>query len=332
MKKAGTYLFVLFFGFILSGKSQEVKPMGLCLENYEYPYPVHFITLHIQNQSLKMAYMDVQAEHPNGHSIMLLHGKNFGGAYWKATIKALTENGYRVIVPDQIGFGKSAKPAMIQYSFQLLAQNTKAILDSLQINKLSVLGHSMGGMVGTRFVLMYPDMIEKFILEDPIGLEDWKLKVPYTSVDQQFKKEMGNTYASLKKYQLESYYHGEWKPEYDEWLNLTAGWLSSPEYNRVAMNAALTSDIIFTQPVCYEFDSVKVKTLLIIGELDHTAIGKDQVSEDVRKTLGNYPELGVATQKKIRDSRLYQLSGVGHIPHIEAFDRFMPLLLNFLKE
>ena len=101
-------------------------PMGLCLENYSYAYPVNYITLNIQRQVLKMAFMDVQPEHPNGHTVMLLHGKNFCGAYWGQTAKMLAGKGYRVIVPDQIGFGKSSKPDTLQFTFQLLAAGTRA--------------------------------------------------------------------------------------------------------------------------------------------------------------------------------------------------------------
>jgi pimeloyl-ACP methyl ester carboxylesterase len=105
-------------------------------------------------------------------------------------VKALTGKGYRVIVPNQIGFGKSSKPDTLHYTFQLLAAATRAILDSARVGKVIVLGHSMGGMVATRFALMYPERVEKFILEDPIGLEDWQLKVPYQGVDAWFDQEL----------------------------------------------------------------------------------------------------------------------------------------------
>jgi pimeloyl-ACP methyl ester carboxylesterase len=214
----------------------------------------------------------------------------------------------------------------------LLAQNTKAILDTLHIDKIALLGHSMGGMVATRFTLMYPERVEKFILEDPIGLEDWKLKVPYQSVDKNYVGELKQTYESLKKYELDSYYDGKWKPEYDEWLNIPAGWTLSPDYPRVAWNAALTTDLIFTQPVCYEFQNITTPTLLIIGQRDRTAIGKNLVNEQVRKTMGNYPVLGRLTQQKIKGSQLVELDNVGHLPHIEAFEKFITPLLDFLKK
>jgi pimeloyl-ACP methyl ester carboxylesterase len=333
MKSLRSVLTVVFSFTLLASKAQTpaIPALDTVLSNYEYPFAVHYISLSIQKEKLRMTYMDAQPTKANGHVVMLLHGKNFSGAYWRETAKALAANGYRVIIPDQIGFGKSSKPHTIQYTFQLLAQNTKAILDTLGIKKVCVLGHSMGGMVATRFTLMYPEMVEKFILEDPIGLEDWKVKVPYQSVEKWYANELKQNYDSVKKYQMQSYYHGTWKPEYDEWVTIPAGWTKDPNYTIVAWNSALTYDMIFTQPVCYEFQNIKAPTLLIIGLLDKTALGKNLVSEEVRKTLGNYPELGKLTQQKITGSKLVELDGVGHLPHIEAFERFIVPLLEFLK-
>jgi len=313
-------------------QSGSVVPLGLCLENYNYPYPVKYITVSAQQQTLKMAFMDVMPAHSNGHTVLLLHGKNFCGAYWGQTAAALADKGFRVIIPDQVGFGKSSKPATLQYTFQLLAGNTKALLDSLQIEKVAVLGHSMGGMVATRFTLMYPSVVEKFILEDPIGLEDWKLKVPYRTVDAWYRNELRQNYASLKKYETESYFHGTWSPAYDEWLNIAAGWTLSPEYDRIAWNSALAYDMIFTQPVCYEFEKIGAPALLTIGQLDRTALGKDMVPDSIRQTLGNYPLLGKLTHEKIRNSKLVELAGTGHVPHIESFDLFIRPLLDFLNQ
>ena len=325
------YMTSLLIASVARAQQPSLTAYDIDLTNYQYPYPVQFIALNIQGEALKMAYMDVKPSNANGHVVMLLHGKNFNGAYWGQTAKVLAENGYRVIIPDQIGFGKSSKPQHIQYSFQLLAQNTKAILDTLGIKTVCMLGHSMGGMIATRFTLMYPESVEKFILENPIGLEDWKVKVPYLSVDKWYQIELKEDYNSFKKYEHESYYHGTWKPEYDEWLKVEAGWTLSKDYDRIAWNSALTYDMIYTQPVCYEFENIKPPTLLIIGQLDRTAMGKNLVSEDVRKTLGNYPELGKLTHEKIKGSQLVEVDGVGHVPHIEAFDKFIQPLLQFLK-
>ncbi|RAJ85572.1 pimeloyl-ACP methyl ester carboxylesterase [Chitinophaga dinghuensis] len=312
--------------------AQSIPAQDAMLSGYEYPFPVKFLRLQIQQQTLRMAYMDVHPSHPNGKTIMLLHGKNFCGAYWAQTATDLSNKGYRVIIPDQIGFGKSSKPEHFQFTFQQLALNTKTLLDTLGISKLAVLGHSMGGMLAVRFALMYPHVTEKLILENPIGLEDWKLKVPYQSIDQWYKGELQQTYQTIKQYQMDSYYAGKWTPEYDKWAALLASWTSSPDYPKVAWNAALTYDMIFTQPVCYEFEQIRVPTLLIIGQRDRTALGKASVSEEVRKTMGNYPELGRNAARRIPNAQLVPIDGVGHLPHIEAYTQFIKPLLEFLKK
>jgi pimeloyl-ACP methyl ester carboxylesterase len=308
----------------------QLKPLDINLENYNYPFPVKFIHLEIQKEKYKMAYMDVSPEKPDGKAILLLHGKNFNGAYWRQTAQELLKNGYRVIMPDQLGFGKSSKPQEIQYSFQQLAENTKNLLDSLGIRKIAVLGHSMGGMLAVRFTLMYPETVTKLILEDPIGLEDYKLKVPYQSVDDWYKKELKQDYESMKKYQVSSYYNNEWKPAYEEWLNISAGWTLNKDYPLIAWNSALTYDMIMTQPVVYELDRIKAPTLLIIGLNDKTALGKDLVSKEVQETMGNYPQLGRQTKVKISGSELVELEDTGHLPHIQSFDKFIKPLLDFL--
>ena len=328
------FILILCSFFAPDSRSQNdsLKSLDINLENYQYPFPVQFLAFESQGQKVSMAFMDIQPSMPNGKSIMLLHGKNFNGAYWEETAKALSKAGFRVIIPDQIGFGKSSKPAYFQYSFHELAANTKRILDKLKITKISVLGHSIGGMVATRFTLMYPDLVDKLILEDPIGLEDYKLKVPYQSVDKWYESELKSTFKSMKEYQLNSYYHGEWKNSYNKWLNLLAGCTLNPDYPKIAWNSALTYDMIYTQPVCYEFDKITVPTLLIIGQLDRSAVGKNLAPEAVRATLGNYPALGKATKEKIKGSQLVELDNIGHLPHIEDFGQFINPVLKFLKQ
>lgn len=317
--------------FSLQALSKNTDALSLTLDGYTYPYAVEHLTLESQQQALHMAYMDVKPEGDSRGNVLLLHGKNFNGAYWQTTIAALNKQGYRVIVPDQIGFGKSAKPQYYQYSFHQLAQNTKQLLDQLGVEQTAVLGHSMGGMLAARFALMYPETTEKLVLVNPIGLEDYKVLVPYQSIDWWYKNELGKDRESIKQYQKKNYYDGKWKAAYDPWVDILAGWTNNPKYPLIAWNAALTYDMIFTQPVVYEFGNIESPTLLIIGTRDRTALGKPLVDEKTRKTLGLYQKLGKTTQQTIPNAQLVELDDIGHLPHIEAFDRYIKPLLAFLK-
>lgn len=326
------YLFILLLSFSLNAQDlSKLKPLDAELTTVTYPFPVTVKMIKNQGQELKMVYMDARPEKPNGKTIVLLHGKNFNGYYFEETAKVLLKEGFRVIMPDQIGFGKSSKPKQYQFSFQQLAENTKSILDDLKIEKFIVLGHSMGGMLATKMAVMYPESIDKLILENPIGLEDYRDLAPYQNIDKQYAAEFKNTYQSYKDYQLKFYYDGKWKPEYEKWLNLVAGWTISKDFPITAWDAALTSDMIYTQPIVDDFEKITVPTLLIIGTRDRTAIGKANAPKDLQPLMGLYENLGKETHKEIKNSKLAELENVGHLPHIEVFERFIQPLLEFVK-
>ena len=120
-----------------------------------------------------------------------MHGKNFGGYYWANVIAFLCSNGYRVVVPDQIGWGKSSKPD-IRYSFHLLAANTAQLLDTLGVKRATVIGHSTGGMLAARFALSYPDRASQLVLEGPLGMEDYRV-IPRSTDDELYQQELKNT-------------------------------------------------------------------------------------------------------------------------------------------
>ena len=310
---------LLFISVLLS--------FNLQAQNIHYPYPVKYITINIDEQNAKMAFMDVMPDTPNGNSVILFHGKNFTGLYWKNVISFLSMAGYRVIIPDQIGWGMSTKPNT-KYSFELLAQNSRQLLDSLHIDKINVIGHSMGGMLATRFALMYPERTAKLILEDPLGLEDYKKFIPYKTMEQQYKKELSATYASYKKYQ-QSYYPA-WKPEYEQYVTAQAEPLKQKDFSSVAWVNALTYQMIYEQPVLYDLSKLNVPTLLLVGQLDRTVVGKEMLPVKKQKLYGNYPVLAAKAGKKIKNSRVVILPGVGHIPHIQTPELFTKNVLNFL--
>jgi pimeloyl-ACP methyl ester carboxylesterase len=301
------------------------------LTQYAYPYSVHIHQVEAQEQHLEMAYMDVPAAKPNGRTVVLLHGKNFSGAYWAPTIRALSAEGYRVIVPDQIGFGKSSKPERFQYTFQQLADLTRTLLDRLGIKTAAVVGHSMGGMLGVRFALQFPERVDRLVLVNPIGLEDWKRWVPYKTIEENYRSELAATPDSVRAYMRENYFAGQWKPEYEALVEIPVGWMNGPDRPRIAMTAALTTDMAFTQPVVYELGDLKVPTLLIIGQRDRTALGKAAASPEVKARLGHYPELGRHAKESIPGAQLVEIADAGHLPQVEEFDAYLRALTGFLR-
>jgi len=308
----------------------DQEPLGVALEGFVYPYPVEYLTLRMDGTDVKMAFMDVEpTAAPNGRTLVLMHGRNFFGAYWKDTIHFFSSKGYRLLVPDQIGFGKSTKPDL-PHSLHLHAHNTKLLLDYLGIKKATLVAHSLGGMMAMRFALMYPDTVERLVLEGPLGMEDYRLKVPYATPDELQAETRKQTPAAVET--MFKAYFAEWKLEYQIFPDVQVRWMLSPESDIIVRTAAHTYAMAYEQPVVYEMPLIKTPTLLMVGDKDRTALGRARASAEARATLGLMPELAKKAATAMPDCKLVVIPDVGHLPHLEAPQRFYDELLRFLEQ
>lgn len=312
LKIAVLCLFLMFPLLLSAQAPEDWGAMSISLEEVDYPHPVSYLELTILGKDVRMAYMDVSPDgETNGQTVLLLHGLNFFGEYWAGTIDVLTGAGFRVVVPDQIGFGRSSKP-IIPYSFQKKAANTKALLEELEVESAVILGHSMGGMVATRFAYTYPEFTDKLVLVNMIGKVDFRLLRGWQSTDELYQSEMSRTYDDILQQQKN--YYVEWKPEYEKYVRIHYGWLKSADWPQLAMIRALNRQMVYSQPVALEFAHLQVPSLILSGKED----GPD------------FADQARSTAEKIPDAELILLDEVGHNPHLEAPERFHRKLLEHL--
>ena len=324
-------IIALFCLALSCGVQADAPVYGPELQGFEYPVPVLSFNFVAYRQPMQMAYLDYPSSKPKAPVAVLMHGKNFCAATWHATALVLQKAGMRVIVPDQIGFCKSSKPIGYEYSFAELASNTHTLLKSLKIEKATVVGHSMGGMLATRYALKYPAAVTQLVMVNPLGLEDWKaMGVPLPTLEQWHARELQQTDERMRAYQQSTYYANEWKPEYEPWVQMIAGMYRGPGKETVAWHSALTFMMIVNQPVLYEFPQLKVPTLLLIGEKDTTAIGRDLAPEPLKSALGNYRAMSLKTVKIIPNAKLVLFPDLGHAPQVQNPQRFQTALLNSL--
>jgi len=312
----------------VDAQAPSLKPLGIGLEEVDYPYPVHFFDITVENQLLRMAYMDIAPiGSANGQTVVLLHGKSFSGDYWARTIAMLAGKGYRVVVPDQIGFGKSAKPD-IRYSFDFLARNTKMLLDGLGVTRAAIVGHSFGGMLAVYFARDYPETTAVLILENPIGLEDYRSAITPQPIETLFKTEMAQTPESYHTF-MQGFFVG-WPPAAQHYVDIFSRVLLSPEYPRWAMASALTYEMMFEEPNRQEYALLKMPVLLIIGQSDRSVFFRRYASAEAIKPLGNWPVLGREAVKDLPDGKLVEISLAGHVSHVEKPDEFEAAVADFL--
>jgi pimeloyl-ACP methyl ester carboxylesterase len=276
-----------------------------------------------------MAYMDVAPAQANGRVVVLLHGRNFPASYWAPVIKVLTGAGYRVVVPDQIGFGKSSKPAG-ELHFDTLARNTVALLDQLGIAKADIVAHSLGGMLGVRIARAYPDRVNHLVLAAPIGLEDYRMYVPPTPTEKILENEDRLTAEGYRK-QLENNYSPKIPPDQiTPFIDARFNIKGAADYARWLRAFVSSAQMIYREPVAHEIPLLTEPTLFIMGADDHNAPGKANAPEALRGKMGRNADLANALASKMANARAEVIENAGHLVFLDAPAKFDELMLAFL--
>jgi pimeloyl-ACP methyl ester carboxylesterase len=204
------------------------------------------------------------------------------------------------------------------------------VLDHLGVGNVAVLGHSTGGMTAVRFTLMNPDRVTHLVLEDPLGLTDYRVGIPPQSEETLYEHEVNWTDPEVIRGYVEGYFvHPDpqvWEPLADVLVRVTR----SPDYPQWARAAALTFQMIYQQPVRYEYDQIAPPTLLIVGAEDHVVPLGQYADPAQAARLGDFVELSAAAARDIPDAKRVVIPDCGHIPHLEFPDQFVAELLPFL--
>ncbi len=109
--------------------------------------------------------------------VVLLHGMPDTSSVWRFQIPALVKAGYRVIVPDLLGYGETDKPADVsRYQGEKLIADALTMLDTLQLSKVDLVGHDWGGFLSWELALAVPDRVRRHMVIStghPDGFSDW---------------------------------------------------------------------------------------------------------------------------------------------------------------
>jgi pimeloyl-ACP methyl ester carboxylesterase len=329
---------VLFFAMVFAAGASSAQPRtpsvptpdginpgSITCEDVPSPFPVSYLPLTLYGQDLRIAFMDVPPlGQANGHVVVLFHGNNFAGFYFGSTIEALRKEGFRVIAPDQIGYGRSSKP-IIPYNFHDMARNTHLILENLKIDKAMIVGHSMGGMLAARFATQFPATTERLVLYNPIGLTDPRYGRPWESADEGYKRTLASTYQTIRASIMRYVAHNEaaWTPEFETYTRVRYAWTLSADWPRLAMVQTLINQVQYLDPVIDDWAHIKAPTL-VFGGAEDTLPGSAAVFRERMKFVADTIPNG--------NARLLLLPGLGHVPHMEAPGKTFPPLVAFLKE
>ncbi|MCY4358655.1 MAG: alpha/beta hydrolase [Gammaproteobacteria bacterium] len=304
--------------FAQSGPPQTAPnhwgPVSVNLEDIEYPYPVNYMDFRIYNTDVRLAYMDVAPTGThNGRSVILHHGGLYYGWYWKAQVEALVAEGYRVIVKDRLGWGKSSKPD-IPYSINLWASNTARLMDHLSIERAAVVGHSIGGQMVTRFAFLYPERTTHLVTVNQVGLTDNRKGRGFDplSGEVDMRPDMDSVYQGLVRWANNNYVN--WKPEFMEHMRIRYGNRLSGDWPRIAYINRLTGQMRGMDTVVNDWQHIDTPTLILGGAEDYPA----------------YAEEAMHAANTFSNGEVYNIPDVGHNPHEEVPEIVNAKLIEFL--
>ncbi len=289
-------------------------PISMDLKEIEYPYPVSYLEFRVYNEDVRVAYMDIApTANANGRTVILQHGGLYYGWYWEQQLEALAQEGYRVIVEDRLGWGKSSKPD-IPYSINLWASNTARLMDHLGIQQAALVGHSIGGQMVTRFAFLYPERITHLVTVNQVGLTDNRYGRGFRPLAEAADAipDMKDVYASLLEWADENYV--TWQPAFIEHMRIRYGNRLSADWSHLSYINSLTGQMRGMDTVVNDWQHIQTKALVMGGEEDYPTF-----ADEARHAARQFP-----------NGEVFLIPNVGHNPHEEVPDVVSAELIRFL--
>ena len=239
-----------------------------------------------------------------GEVIVLVHGFSVDTRMWDAQFASLAEH-YRVVRYDMRGFGQSALPDEKAYD---PCVDLLALLDFLNIEKVSLIGLSLGGWVVLDFAVAYPERVRALVCADAalMGFE-WKNGRPSTlpvEVAQTRGIEAAKQYWMGSALFSAALRNPRVLRKLDEMVSTYSGWHWTHE------NPQIMAD----EPTIYNLKNISCPTLVLVGEHD---------TEDFRS-------IADILAQDIPDSEFFMIENAGHMSNMENPQRFNEILVNFL--
>jgi len=241
-----------------------------------------------------------------GPTVILLHGLGGSSVAWSFNIGPLAEK-FHVVVPDQIGFGKSDKP-LVNYRIRTYVDFLDQFCKQLKIERATLVGNSMGGWIAAMFTASFPDRVDKLVLVDAAG------------------------YTPPKDFDMRTLFG----------LNPTTREGMKILVSKVFYNKAFQSDAAIDQAIAVRLAAGDGYTIKTITE---SIIRGEDFLDDVVKTIkrptlivwGRQDGLvaladGERFNKDIAGSKMVVIEQCGHVPNAEKPGEFNAALLKFLTE
>ncbi len=241
----------------------------------------------------------------SGPAVIFLHGLGGSSSNWAPNVAPLAAK-YRVIVPDQIGFGRSDKP-LINYRVGTLVDFLNGLYKELGIEKASLVGNSLGGFTAAAFALAYPEKVDRLVLVDAAGFA-----LPKDTDPHILSALNASTREGIRQIMSTIFYNKQMYTNDAAVEMMFAQKIASGDgytVQRFIESIARGEDVLDGK-----LASLRHQTLIIWGR------------EDALTPLA----LGERFKKEIPNSELFIIEKCGHVPQLEKAAEFNAALMKFL--
>jgi pimeloyl-ACP methyl ester carboxylesterase len=235
-------------------------------------------------------------------TVLILHGWGGSSDSWLTVQKILTGHGYKVIVPDFPGFGKSVTPPSA-WGIKDYTDFVLKFIEQTKLDNFFLIGHSFGGRISVRLASEYPEKIRGLILCDAAGI---KPKMGFKNLTIFFLARLGNAIFTPK-------HLARFK---DSVRNIFYAFLRNKDYVKAKGTMRETIIKVLEEDLSPELPKINAKTLIVWG------------SQDKMVPL----KYGYIFKEKIAGSQMEIIPKIGHSPHLEVPGRLAEIILKFLDK
>lgn len=307
------FSFALFLFAGCSGFLYNEKP-ALEFNDVDYGYPVKKV---LANPYI--SYIDVGS---GKHTILLVHGLASNAGFWRYNIAELSKNN-RVIAVDLPGYGKSQKEA---YSFKMsfFADQLKRLIDELKIDKVVYVGHSMGGQIGIKFAIKYPQSVEKLVLASAAGMEEFKKgEGDWLGSVLTLSGVRKNPEDGVRRNLAGNFY--SWSDKWEWMVEERVRMAKASDFDDFGYAVIKCVNGMLDEPTYNKLDKIKVPTFIIYGKYDGL-IPNPYLHPGFPADIFNFGA------SQIKGSTIHEIDECGHMLMIEKPDEFNSEVLGFINK
>jgi pimeloyl-ACP methyl ester carboxylesterase len=246
----------------------------------------------------------------SGQPVIFLHGLGGDGSRWAPNIGPLSAD-FRVIAPDQIGFGQSDKP-LANYHSGMLAEFLAGLMKQTGVERASLVGNSMGASVATYFAVHYPQMVDKLVLVDGAGYRS-AVRSGWPTAEQLHLRQIQNASTLDETREF-------WKILWHDDSRITEEMVHAAFVTRLQSAYAIgkmqeAGEMGRGGVTVEEMRSIKAPTLVVWGKYDELTdpAGADRLVTD------------------IPGARKILIDNAGHLPQLEQAAEFNRIVRDFLR-